>query len=166
MFMKALQLPPTIKTPELIDIPQDQSVLDMMKRRNIANIVEGYTITNQFDSDQLHSFYAEINIDNNRLWPLVKAFIVDFPDEVALIYHYIDDEEPKYGEYVDKFELLNYLSNYEIEVTQDGFFHFGIINNTETSLQEIFIHRTKYIQYWGMDESMFKVIMNDFDFMK
>jgi hypothetical protein len=161
--MKSLQLPPTIKTPEFIDIPQDQSVLDMMIRRKNANIVEGYTIINQFDSDQLYSFYSEINIDNNRLWSIIKALIIDFPDEVALIYHYIDDEEPKYGEYVDKFELLKFLSNYETELTQDGFFHFGIINNTETLLQEVFVHRTKYIQYWGMDEVKYKLIMKDFE---
>ncbi|MFA6248846.1 MAG: hypothetical protein WC615_18025 [Mucilaginibacter sp.] len=159
----ALLLPPTIRTPELIDTPQDQSILDIMERRLNANIVEGYTIINQFESEQLYSFYSEINIDNNRLWHLIKALTVDFPDEVALIYYYIDDEEPKYGEYVDKFELLNFLANYETEVVQDGFFNFGIINNTETELQEIFVHRTKYIQYWGMDEEKFKVIMDNFD---
>jgi len=161
-----LLLPPTIRTPELIDIPQDESTLDMMERRRNANIIEGYNITNQFDSTQLYSFYSEINIDNNKLWHLIKALIVDFPDNVALIYHYIDDEEPKYGRYVDKFELLVFLADYETELVQDGFFHFGIINNTETELQEIFVHRTKYIQYWGMDEKRFKVIMDNFDLYK
>jgi hypothetical protein len=161
--MKTLKLAPTIRTPELSEVPQQQEVLDMMERRTSANIVEGYTFTNRTDPNDLFSFYSEINIDNEKLWVLVKALIIDFPEEVALIYQYIDDEEPKYGEYVDKLSLLNYLENYETEIVQDGFFHFGIISNTETTLQEVFVNRTKYVQYWGIDEGKFEEIMKKFE---
>ncbi|RWY52307.1 hypothetical protein [Mucilaginibacter gilvus] len=161
--MRALKLAPTISTPELRDVPQTQDVLDMLERRKSANIVEGYKISGRTDPNDLFSFFSEINIDNEKLWSLVKALIIDFPEEVALIYQYIDDEEPKYGEYVDKFSLINYLENYEKEVVQDGFLHFGIINNTETELQEVFVHRTKYIQYWGIDEVKFEETMKGFE---
>ncbi|PTT67808.1 hypothetical protein DBR25_20820, partial [Chryseobacterium sp. HMWF001] len=44
----------------------------------------------------------------------------------------------------------------------DAFINFGLIYNDDESLVEIFIDESKYIKYWGVDEELFREIMNDF----
>ncbi|HEY8783861.1 MAG TPA: hypothetical protein VIM16_19690 [Mucilaginibacter sp.] len=64
---------------------------------------------------------------------------------------------------MDKYELINILEPYAVELTQDGFLEFGIIYNDEKYLEEIFIKRAKYIQYRGVNETDFLTIMEKFD---
>lgn len=110
--VRPLKLASTVSTPELSYFQEGSSVAESIKRRWNAIIVEGYTITSNVPKEEKYRFFAEINIDNDRLWTVFKALIVNFPEEVALIYHHID-EEANYGEYVGKYELLNELEKYK-----------------------------------------------------
>jgi hypothetical protein len=160
--MKPLLLPPTIRTARPDEVPKDEKILNRIVEREHANIVEGYTLKLNTSDELPFEFSAEINIDNNRLWLLFKTLTLQLPEEVACIYHHIDDE-PTYGIYTDKFTLLNHLEQYKIEIAQDGFIEIGVIFNNEEFLEEAFVKRAKYIQYWGMDQIRFEDTMHEFE---
>ncbi|WP_184550163.1 hypothetical protein [Mucilaginibacter sp. FT3.2] len=163
--MKPLLLPPTIRTARPNEVPQEDAILKRIAERANANIVEGYTLKPNPGTELPFVFSAEINIDNNRLWLLFKALMLQLPEEIACIYHHIDDE-PTYGIYTDKFRVLNHLEQYKIEIAQDGFMEIGVIFNNEEFLEEAFVKRAKYLQYWGMDQYRFENTMRDFELYK
>ncbi|OKS87211.1 hypothetical protein [Mucilaginibacter polytrichastri] len=156
-----LELPVTLRTSYPNEVPQDQDILDRINLSRNANLVEGFTYRDNHSEEFPHKFSCEININNSNLWTFFKAFLLSFPEEIAVIYHHCDDE-PTYSLYKDKFEILNILSVFEIEIVKDGFLELGIIHNTEDYLEEVFIKKGKYIQYWGMDFEKFKNIADSF----
>lgn len=160
--LKPLVLAPTIRTATEEEIPKRKSLLERLKLRKQALLVEGFVLTTVSSVDIPYNFFSEINIDNHRLWTLFKKLMMLFPEQVSLIYHYIDNEA-FYSPYMDKFELLNTLDKYERELSMDSFLEFGLIFQYEDCLIEIFVKKAKYIQFWGMDEASFRVIMEEFD---
>lgn len=164
--MPELQLAPTIRTPRPDEVPQHQDILDKIKLRQTANIVEGFTLRNNHSHEQPFKFYSEINIDNSKLWDLFKTFLVQFPDEISFIYNHIDAETATFSPYKDKFEILNGISPYELELTQDGFLEFGILFHTNDYFEEVFIKKAKYVQYWGTHLGKFKEIMDCFSLIQ
>lgn len=164
--MKPLETTPTIRIPDLSEIPRsNSSAIDKLHERESANIVEGYTITPNTTDNLPFKFYAEININNSRLWSLFKAFVLKFPEEVSFIFNQID-EDILYGEYQDKYTILNLIEQYSIELTQDSFIEFGIIYNSVNFLEEIFVDSTKYLKYWGMNEKAFRETITKFDLLE
>jgi hypothetical protein len=160
--MSQLQLPPTIRTPRLDEVPQKEDILINIQRRQTANIVEGFTMKENTTHEQPFAFYCEINIDNSKLWSLFHAFLLQLPDEVYFIYGHKDSETPVCSSYKDKFEILNVLSPYEAELTQDGFLKFGVAFHAEGYFEEVFIMPAKYMQYWGVKLEPFLKIMESF----
>lgn len=160
--MRELQLPPTIRTAYPNELPQSQENLDNIQRRQTANLVQGFTLKPNTLHQEPFAFFCEINIDNSSLWRLFQAFLIKFPDEVYFIYGRKDDDNLNCGPYKDKFEILNILSPYEIELTQVGFLKFGIAIQTDEYFEEIFVTPAKYMQYWGANPEPFKTIMKTF----
>jgi len=160
--MKSLELPITIRTARIDEVPYSDKVAAAILKRNDAKIVEGYTLKQNSTHDLPFKFYCEINIDNPKLWTLFNVLLFTFPDEVSFIFSHID-EEALYSEYLDKTEVLSKITKYETELTQDGFIEFGIIYQDENLLIEIFVDRTKYIKYWGADQKTFQNIMVEFN---
>lgn len=160
--MRELQLAPTIRTPRPDEVTQHKDILENIKRRQTANIVQGYTLKPNTSHGEPFAFFCEINIDNVNLWHLFQAFLLQFPDEVYFIYGHKDDETPNCSPYKDKFEILNTLFPYEIELTQDGLLKFGIAFQTDDYFEEFFVVPAKYVQYWGVNPESFKKIMQAF----
>ena len=160
--MRELQLPPTIRTPRSDEVPQHQDILDNIQRRQTANIVEGFTLRENSSHEQPFTFFCEINIDNSNLWHLFKTFLLQFPDDVYFVYGHKDDDTPNSSPYKDKFEILNILSPYEVELTQDGLLKFGVAFHSSDHFEEVFITPAKYIQYWGVNPEPFAKIMRAF----
>lgn len=160
--MKPLELPPTIRTAkeEEVTTPNEE-VLKRIRARAEATIVEGYTLRENPDAGALFRFFSEINIDNSRLWELFTALVALLPTEASLIYGHIDDE-PSYGRYLHKEEVLQKLAPYRLELAQDGLLEFGVIYQDEERLQEVFVKKAKYVQYWGVDEAPFRKVMQQF----
>jgi hypothetical protein len=158
--MKPLQLPPTIRTPGLDEVPRSPEIIQRIEERASANIVQGYTIQPNPSDAFPYRFYAEVNIDNDNLWQLVKALAIQLPDEVSFIYG--DYEHPSFSKYMDKYKLFNFIEPYKTELTQDGFLEFGIIYQDKIYMEEIFVKGAKFIQYWGMDEQRFRKTLKDF----
>ena len=118
--MKPLELPPTLHTCSAEEVPNDMEILKGIAAREHAKLFEGYTLFINEANEYPYKFFARINIDNSRLWMFFKSLLVQLPDAIACIYHHRDDD-PTLGSYEDKFSVLQILSNYEIEITQDGF---------------------------------------------
>lgn len=160
-----LELPITIRFPEENEIPMNSSVLERLRKSKSANIVEGYTLNQkQIDSENKDfgfEFYAEINVNNSNLWNLLIALTETLPEVTSLLFGHIDFEI-NYGNYEEKKNIIEFISQYKVELTQDAFINFGLIYQDEENLIEIFIDESKYVKYWGVSEKLFKEIMGDF----
>lgn len=162
----ALELPQTIRFADREEIPNDPAILKRWAESGSANIVQGYTFRlneNNSENELIgFNFYSEINIDNSNLWNLIMALSETMPDVAAVLFGHTDFDI-NYGNYEEKIAILEFISQYKKEITQDAFISFGLIYNDKESLIEIFIDESKYIKYWGVDENFFRKIMNDFN---
>ncbi|AZA93305.1 Uncharacterised protein [Chryseobacterium nakagawai] len=165
MIKPVLQLPKTIRFLKEDELPQNNvSVLKRWEESKVANIVEGYTLTfnNNPENNNLgFKFYAEINIDNPKLWNLMVALSETLPNEVAFLFGHIDFDL-NYGNYQDKESTLNFITQHQYELAEDAFINFGLIYNDKETLIEIFVDESKYVKYWGVDEEWFRAIMKEF----
>ncbi len=163
MMISKLELPKTIRLLEKHDVPNDPSLLKRIEKGKTANIVEGYVMfPNEANSELEFTFYAEININNSRLFDLILALSNELPREVSLIFNY-SDMDPKFGKYGDKDKLLSFLNEYKAEIVADPFIEIGMIFQTENELIEVFVSDSKYIKFWGVNQNSFLKIMNDFN---
>ena len=166
IMKKTLELPLTLRPPEMDEVPMNSSVKERLELRKTAKIVEGYKILPKDDNPN-HAelgfkFYAEINIDNSKLWSLIMELSKELPDEISLIFNHVD-AEPNYGKYSSKRETLEFLTEYKAEITADTFIDIGMIFHSESELIEIFISESKYIKFWGVDQISFLKIMDNFN---
>lgn len=157
-----LEIPPTIRLPQIDELPNNPEVFERLKEREHANIVEGYKLINNTTHDLPFSFYAEINVDNSRLWDLFKAIVGALPDEISCIYN-LYDNEAIFSDYRDKKSILAQLENYKTEITQDCNLEIGLIYQTDDTLEEVFIPESKYLKVWSNNEVDFRQLMKDFN---
>jgi hypothetical protein len=160
--MKPLKLPPTIRTARPDEVPQRAEVLDKIELRQKANIVEGFVLYQNETHELPFKFFAEINIDNDRLWDLFAALLLQLPEEVCLVFNQKDDE-PAYSGYADKYAVYNQLATCKTEIMSDGLLEVGALYNDEAFMEEVFVKSPKYIQYWGMEEARFRKTMAEFN---
>jgi hypothetical protein len=163
---QSLELPKTLRAPEIDEIPMNSSVSERLKLRETAKIVEGFKIlpkdNNPENNELAFNFYAEINIDNSKLWDLILELSKQMPNEISLIFNH-SDCEPEYGKYSDKNQTLDFLAKYETEIISDTFIDIGMIFHSDSELIEIFVSESKYIKFWGVDQESFLKSMNKFD---
>jgi len=161
-----LELPKTLRTPELDEVPMNSSVKERLELRKTAKIVEGYKIlpkdNNPKHSNLVFNFYAEININNSKLWELILELSNELPNEISLIFNH-GNSEPNYGKYSDKTKTIEFLSNYKTEIISDTLIDIGMIFHSESELIEIFISESKYIKFWGVEQESFLKIMHSFN---
>lgn len=162
---QTLELPKTIRFLNEDEIPNNPSILKRWEESKVANIVQGYTFKlNENDAENESigfDFFVEININNSNLWNLILALSRTLPEVAAVLFGHVDFDL-NYGNYDEKDGILEFISQYKKELTQDAFISFGLIYNDDESLVEIFIDESKYIKYWGKDENFFREIMNYF----
>ena len=161
-----LELPKTLRPPKMDEVPMNSSVKERLELRKTAKIVEGYKLLPKDDnpehSNLAFNFYAEINIDNSKLWNLILELSNELPSEVSLIFNHVDSE-PNYGKYSEKTHTLEILNKYKTEITSDTFIDIGMIFHSESELIEIFVPESKYIKFWGVDQESFLKIMDNFN---
>jgi hypothetical protein len=158
--MKKLELPVTIHLARKDEVPNTSEILQNILEGENANIVEGYKILPNTSQELPFTFFSEINIDNCNLWSLFKALLLSLPQQVCFIYGHIDSK-PIYSLYKDKFSLLNNIQPYSKELSQDGFLEFGVLFQDEATLNEVFVKKGKYIQFWGTNMESFIRVMNE-----
>ena len=160
--MKRLEIPPTLRIPNLNEVPKTESLVAAIKKGHEAKIIEGFVLKPNLKNDLPFKFYVEINVNNSRLWDLFKALTLRLPDEISLIFNHADGD-PIYSKYQNKFTVLDKMSKYTTELTKDCFLEYGTIHHTEVFLEEVLVDCTKYIKYWGMDEACFRKTMKEFE---
>lgn len=161
-----IELPKTLRAPNIDELPNNSSIKERLNKLASANIVEGYKILDNKESEKQKKipfdFYAEININNSRLWDLIVSLSNELPDVAALIFGH-EDADPFYGKYVNKKELLEDLNENRNELTKDTFIEWGILYNDKSSLIEIFVPDSKYVRFWGTNKPSFLQIMAEFN---
>lgn len=159
--MKRLETPRTLRIPNLDEVPRTRDLINAISKSHSANICEGFVLRPNTTNDLPFKFYAEINIDNSRLWDLFTKLTFHLPEEISLIFNH-SDGETIFGKYQNKNSVMKILSNFTVELTQDCFLEFGTIYQTNEFLEEVFVDCTKYIRYWGTDEIWFRATMMEF----
>lgn len=154
-----LELPPTIRFPKPDEIPG--SPTESLKNWEDSNLIEGFRLKENIELEQPFKFFAEINIDNSRLWNLFIALCSNMPEEAYLIYKEYNGND-NFGNGSNKTAILNLLSKYKTEVTQDAFLEVGIAFHSPTNFEEIYIPEAKYIRVWSSNEVSFRQVMNEF----
>jgi hypothetical protein len=154
-----IELPKTIRPAQEHEIPSGSTAKERLNLLDKANIVEGYKIVDSVNPQEvLFNFYAEINIDNSKLWNLLMNLTNELPEELSLIYGH-EDCDVEFSEYQSKDELIQKIKRFEIELTQDTFIQWGIIYSDEEKLIELFVDESKYVKFWGVDIHSFKETM-------
>ncbi|SOD14695.1 hypothetical protein [Pedobacter xixiisoli] len=159
--MKNLELPPTIRIANLDEVPKTNNYIDRIIDSKTAKIIEGFTFQENTEHKLPFSFFSEINVDNSQLWKVFKALTLSYEEEISFIFNHVD-AEPNYSEYCDKYEVLNKIEDYQVELSQDGFIEFGVIYHDDDKLKEAYVKKAKYIQFWGNDKDEFLEIMHQF----
>ncbi len=158
-----IKLPRTIRPAEEHEIPKGSLAFERCKLIATAKIVEGYKIVDdntrtQEQKNIPYKFYAEINIDNPKLWSVLLCLANELPDSVSLIYGH-EDCDVEFSEYQSKELILKRISPFEIELTQDSFIKWGLIYHDKENLVEFFVDESKSVQFWGVELNSFKAIM-------
>ena len=156
-----LELPPNLRFPRPEELPNIKEVFERMKVLENTNFVEGYKLIKNTTHDLFFKFYAEINIDNSRLWDLFNALANQLPDNISCIYN-LHNEEAIFSVYKERNIILEQLENYKIELIQDCNLEFGLIYQREGQLEEILVSNFKYLKVWGNNHLAFNILMKDF----
>ncbi|MBK5722250.1 hypothetical protein JGH11_15345 [Dysgonomonas sp. Marseille-P4677] len=162
--MVKLRLPRTIRLARMDEVPDQKDIQELVRQSADNNIVEGYKLSFNLDKKHPFNFFAEINIDNNRLWSLFKSMMMAMSEPQSLLTAFRGDSlaSAGYSTYHDKYSLYNGLSKYEKELTCDVFIKFGVIHEEQNTRELILVASSKYIQYWGRDISYFRGLMDSY----
>lgn len=154
--MSGLELPITTRFAEESEVPR--SYWDKIAARREAHFVEGFVLTEVEEPQQLFRFYAEVNVNNSRLWELFTSLTATLPDVCACLFCPYEGAAT-YGEYQDKELILSILGSLQKELVADCRLEFGLIYNDEETLTEIYVAESKFIKIWGADRQHFEQIM-------
>ncbi|MBF9236307.1 hypothetical protein I2I05_02755 [Hymenobacter sp. BT683] len=158
--MPSLELPKTTRFAEEQEVPR--SYWDKIAARREAHFVEGFVLTEVEDPEQLFRFYAEVNINNSRLWEVFVHLAAMLPDVCACLFCPYEGDVT-YGEYQEKELILAILGSLQKELTEDCRLEFGLIYNDESTLTEIYVAESKYVKIWGVDRQHFEKLMAQHD---
>ena len=98
--MSTYKLPLGIRIPNDDEYPSTYNVKDINKNRNMANIIEGYTVK-EFEG-QKFTHFVEINIDGDKVWEVFIAISNKIIDNIAYGIIGLKDEEPKLSGFTTK----------------------------------------------------------------
>lgn len=156
-----LKLPFVIRQPNKTDIPAGDSTFLSWKERQSVVLEEGYIFSlNDNKDDSTFKFYSEINVDNPSLWKLSKALLGNL-DGVAYAVYNLHEEEVRYGNKIPLADIIQKLDKIESDILNNCSVSIGVVQY-ENELHEVFIDESKYIKYWGTDETFFKEVMAKF----
>ncbi len=157
-----LILPISIVQPELEEANTNDSTLIYIEERKSVSLEQGFLFyeNEDFEIDR-YKFYSEINVDNPELWNLSKRLIRNFKNEVYLVYH-ISGDSVIYGEKFSVVSTLKKLDKIESDILNNCSVNIGVVQDSK-AFNELFIDESKYLRYWGNNESFFRTIMSEFN---
>jgi hypothetical protein len=123
---------------------------------------EGFEVfANEDTGESIFDFFAVVNINNPKLWDLFKSLSFELPELVCLVFNKFG-EEPNYGRYTDRQEILDFLEGYQKEILTDCDLKLSLVFSVEDELIQVEITEAKYIRFWGVNVDSFKEIMSKF----
>lgn len=149
-----LELPPTLRAPFRDEIPNNSIAGARLEELANAKIVEGYIIRDNEKNELPFKFFAEININNSKLWSLFTSLSDHLPNVVSCIYAFYRGDA-RFGNYLDKDAIMSTLGKFQVELVQDCFLEFGLIFHDNEKLVEVFVVEAKYVQFWGINKKAF-----------
>lgn len=150
-----LVLPPTLSLLEPDGTGSDTD--RAAKEAKTARIAPGYRLYTPREGAP-YSFYARVNVDAPQLWSAFEALLSLLTEPVGAIAG-IKDEEPKMLPYIPKADVLPIFRLYKRELCEDALLEFGLIHQTRTATDEVYVQAAKCISVWGNDVEAFKRIM-------
>lgn len=132
-----LEMPPTIRFPKPEEIPAIPEIIARMKDIEHANLVEGYLLNYNHSLELPFTFFAEININNSRIWDVFLQLTKQLPNQVSLVWS-LNGSESNHSRYIEKQNILKYISPFKTELTQDTKIGFGLIFQTNDKLEEVY----------------------------
>lgn len=149
-----LILPPTLMPPKAEDYPPhlDPNAIDA--RRNAAGIEPGFSVSMAAEG-ATYELHALVNVDAPRFWEVFERLVERMPEQCAIILGERDDE-PYYGPYIPKAELVPILRLFRRELADDPFLEWGVIHQTPTRTEEVFVPHAKYFRVWTSDAEGFR----------
>jgi hypothetical protein len=144
--MPLYKLPIGIRIPKDDEYPKGHDIKSINDKRDSANIVEGFTISEV--SGERFSHYAEANIDASKIWGVFRSLTNNLINESAYGIIGFKEEKSKLSRFTTMEKIIGIFQRFEFELTNDGFLEFGIATYNERSLNEIFVTSFKYMNIW------------------
>ncbi|PUZ26645.1 hypothetical protein GA0116948_102177 [Chitinophaga costaii] len=153
-----LELPITLRVPTPDEMPDRPDIDEILEKRREANIRPGYTLQPNHTPQLPYKFYAEINVDNSRLWHLFLALAAMFPASASAVYNEAAQDTLTTNLQPTSY-ILQHFSKYQTELTKDCALEFGLLSNTREQLTELAVSSCKYIKFWGNEQPAFTALM-------
>ncbi|MHB1922115.1 MAG: hypothetical protein ACYCOO_07745 [Chitinophagaceae bacterium] len=140
-----LELPPTLRFPLPHELSHRTDLERELDPAHSPGWREGYRLIPNKTLQLPFKFSAEININNSRLWKLVLALSDHLPEQICCEYG-LEDEQGRTTGYFPKSWVIQSLSLFQDELTQDGSLWFSLLSLSREALIEIKVTSTKYLQ--------------------
>ena len=158
---RMLELPVTVRIPLPEEMPHRPDIEELLLKRKKAEITEGYKITPNTIRQLSFAFQAEININNSSLWNLMLELLTLLPEQICCEYS-LNEDETVTTDYFYKETILQKISPYRLELTQDCSLQLNLYAHTMNELTEIIITPAKYISFSGSNKEGFLQCMRNF----
>ena len=156
-----LELPITLRVPTPDEVPDRPDIYELLEKRREANIRPGYTLKPNTTPQLPYKFYAEINVNNSKMWALFLALAAMFPENTSAVYNEYEQDALTTNIFPTT-TVLKHFSRYHKELTQDCTLEFGLLSNTREQLTELSVNYCKYVKFWGNDLAAFTACMEAF----
>lgn len=126
------------------DIPGDPA--DVLNRVALARITTGYTL--HLANDQPWETYIEANVHATSVFEVFRKLGFALMPDVAAPLIGIKEEDPIFGPYTDRAWAVALFEPYVDLLQNDGFLEFGLVHQSESDFEEVFVASSKYFKIW------------------
>lgn len=139
-----LIFPRGVRFPQKDEIPGDSS--EVLERVSRAKITTGYTI--QKADGQPYETYIEANVHATNVFDVFRKLGFALMPDVAAPIIGIKEDEPVFGPYTDRAWAIRVFEPHIDLLQNDGFLEFGLIHQSDSDFEEIFVASSKYFKIW------------------
>lgn len=153
-----LVFPDGVRLAHFNELPGPEAECELAwSRIEAADIRSGFVLHEAEDAP--FPFYAEVNVHAPEIWRVFRDLCEALlGDEVDLVMSQVHDEPNHLGR-VDMHRALRLLEPHNHQLAHDGFIQFGLVDQKEDEVSEVFVAPTKHFKVWLQDEEVFRSVM-------